>query len=149
MILDHLNQAPRFETVHPQFAAAFEFLRRPDLAALAPGRHAVDGDRVFALVQKGPGRARAQAPLESHRAYIDIQYVVAGDEEMGWRPTPGCLAPRQDHDQQKDIRFYDDAPASWFVVPPGSFVVFFPEDAHSPSVGAGIIHKIVMKVRVA
>ena len=149
MILDTLHNAHRYHSLNPAFRAAFEFLVRPDLATLAPGRIPVDGDRVYAIVQQSPGRQRDQAPLELHRKYIDIQYLLAGTEEMGWRPTPDCHHPKAPFDPAKDIGFFHDAPQSWFTVPPACFVIFFPEDAHSASVSPGPLHKVVMKVAIS
>jgi YhcH/YjgK/YiaL family protein len=148
MILDTLARSDRYHALHPLFARAFEFLRSADLAALEPGRHAIDGERLFAIVEACAGRARADAKLESHRRYIDIQLVLDGVDEMGWKPTADCADPATDYDASRDIRFYRDAPASWVATPPGSFCLFFPDDAHAPLVGAGMIRKVVVKIAV-
>jgi YhcH/YjgK/YiaL family protein len=148
VILDHLAQAARLDALHPGFARAFEFLRRPDLAALPPGRHEVDGDRVFALAGAETGRGRARARLEAHRRYADIQYVVSGNEVMGWRALASCRSTGLGYDASKDIEFFAAEPAIWLPVAPGGFAVFFPEDCHAPLAGDGIIRKVVMKVAV-
>lgn len=149
MILDTLAQADRYSTLHPLFARAFDYLRRTDLGALTPGRHDVEGAQLFALVEDCAGRTRAEAQLECHRRYIDIQLVLAGVDEMGWRPLAECVAPSTDYDAARDIRFFDDAPASWIATPPGSFCLFFPDDAHAPLVSAGRIRKVVLKIELA
>lgn len=146
MILDTLAQADRYSTLHPLFARAFDYLRSTDLDALTPGRHDIDGAQLFALVEDCAGRTRAEAQLECHRRYIDIQLVLAGVDEMGWRPLAGCVAPSTDYDAARDIRFFDDAPESWIATPPGSFCLFFPDDAHAPLVSAGRIRKVVLKI---
>lgn len=146
MILDTLAQAGRYSTLHPLFARAFDYLRSTDLDALTPGRHDIDGAQLFALVEDCAGRTRAEAQLECHRRYIDIQLVLAGVDEMGWRPLAGCVAPSADYDAARDIRFFDDAPESWIATPPGSFCLFFPDDAHAPLVSAGRIRKVVLKI---
>ena len=148
MILDRLENAGRYEHLHPAFARAFAFLRRPDLADLPPGRYEIDGARLYCSISKVPGRTRAEAPLEAHRKYIDIQYVIAGTETMGWKPTRDCRAVSAAYDPAQDIGFFADEPASWTEVPPGSFVIFFPQDAHAPLVGSGEIHKAVLKIAV-
>ncbi|HEY2895332.1 MAG TPA: YhcH/YjgK/YiaL family protein, partial [Pirellulales bacterium] len=86
MILDELASAARYEKLHAGFHAGFEFLMQANLASLESGRHEIDGDRVFALINRDPGRGRAGARLEAHRKYIDIQFLVSGQEEIGWRP---------------------------------------------------------------
>lgn len=148
MILDTLARADRYVALHPLFAPAFAYLRGTDLAALVPGRHAIGSEGLYALVEDGPGRARAEAQLECHRRHIDIQLVLAGVDEMGWRPLVDCANPATDYDEKRDIRFFDDAPATWVATPAGSFCLFFPDDAHAPLTGGGRIRKVVVKVPV-
>jgi YhcH/YjgK/YiaL family protein len=146
MILDTLAQADRYLALHPLFARAFEFLRSTDLGALAPGMHTIQDEQLFAIVEACPGRTRAEAKLECHRRYIDIQLVLEGTDEMGWKPLAECVAPVTDYDAARDIRFFNDSPSSWIVTTPGSFCLFFPDDAHAPLVSSGTIRKVVVKV---
>lgn len=148
MILDTLAQADHYLALHPLFARAFEFLRDTDLQALAPGKHAVQGEQIFAIVEACQGRTRAEAKLECHRRYIDIQLVLEGIDEMGWKPLAECVDPVSDYNEARDIRFFNDAPASWITTLPGSFCLFFPDDAHAPLVSNGHIRKVVVKIAV-
>jgi biofilm protein TabA len=148
MIVDDLARSARYEGLHPLFGQAFGFLRRPDLAALPDGKHAILDDRLFVLVARGQGRGREQSPLESHRRYIDIQYVVAGSDQIGWLPTPACQRVSDPYYAGKDIGFFFDRPPTWLALSPGQFAIFFPEDAHAPLGGEGPAHKAVVKVAV-
>jgi len=146
MILNTLANADRYAALHPLFAHAFEFLRVTDLKSLTPGKHTVQGEQLFVIVEACAGRTRGEAKLECHRRYIDIQLVLAGIDEMGWKPVAECVEPATDYDAARDIRFFNDAPSSWIATPPGAFCVFFPEDAHAPLVCAGMIRKVVVKI---
>jgi len=148
MILATLAEADHYAALHPLFPRAFEFLRNADLMTLAPGKHDVQGEQIFAIVEACEGRTRAEAKLECHRRYIDIQLVLAGVDEMGWKPVAECLDPQTEYDAARDIRFFNDAPSSWIATPPGAFCLFFPDDAHAPLVGAGMIRKVVVKIAV-
>jgi len=148
MILANLTEADRYLTLHPLFARAFDFLRNTDLATLAHGKHGIQDEQLFAIVEACAGRTRADAKLECHRRYIDIQLVLEGVDEMGWKPVADCVDPATDYDAGRDIRFFNDAPASWIVTPPGAFCLFFPDDAHAPLVGTGSIRKVVVKIAV-
>ena len=145
MILDTLVQSGRYAGLHPSFPRAFDFLTTTSLASLAPGRHEIDGDRLFVLIDGQDGRGREGARLEAHRRYIDIQLTLEGLEEIGWLPLAAC-EPRRDFDEAKDIVFFDAAPRIWLPVPPGSFAIFFPEDAHAPLAGRGRLLKAIVKV---
>jgi YhcH/YjgK/YiaL family protein len=148
MIFDRLENAERYCAAHPAFAAAFAFLRRPDLAALPEGRIALDDDKLFALLQRPAGKPRAAARLEAHRKYADIQFVISGHEEYGWRALADAPPATEDFKPDNDVAFYAGQPAIWLPAPPGSFAIFFPEDLHAPLVSAGPLHKVVIKVRV-
>ena len=148
MILDSFELRARYEGLHLLFVQAFAFAAAHDLATLAPGRHVIDGDRLYLSIDHKEGRGRAGARLESHRRYIDIQLTIEGDEEIGWRPAADCRAPAGPFDGQRDICFYDDAPDSWLAVPTGRFAIFFPEDAHAPLAGTGLLKKAIFKIAV-
>ncbi len=137
MIFSNLANAGRYIKLHPLFFRAFEYIRHTDLRALAPGRHDIAGDNLFAIVEHAPGRTRAEAKLECHRRYIDIQLVLEGVDEMGWKSLPDCCKPADEYNAGKDIRFFDDDPAVWIATPPDHFCIFFPEDAHAPLVSSG------------
>ncbi|MBI4937197.1 MAG: YhcH/YjgK/YiaL family protein [Nitrosomonadales bacterium] len=146
MILSSPSQSSRSSALHPLFPRAFEFIRNTDLLALAPGRYPIIGEQLFVIVENVPGRSRAEAKLECHRKYIDIQLVLEGTDGMGWKPLTDCTQPVSDYSAEKDIRFFHDVPASWIAVPPGHFCIFFPEDAHAPLVATGNIRKAIFKV---
>jgi YhcH/YjgK/YiaL family protein len=146
MILDRLENAARYLPLQRGFAEAFAFLKRPDLAQLAPGRHEIVGTQVYATVAKVDSRAREATRLEGHRKYIDIQLVVSGVEEMGWRPHRADGPVQTPYDPAKDIEFYPGVPDAWITVNPGQFAIFFPEDDHAPLAGNGAIHKVIVKV---
>ncbi len=147
MILEPLERAGNYYGAHPAFKKAFEFLQQEDLAEKPSGRYELDGDRVFCMISRDIGKKKKDARLEAHRKYIDIQYVIAGEEQYGWKPFDRCSGIEQAYDAGRDIMFFNDAPTTWTPVPPGSFAIFFPEeDAHAPMVGTGMIHKVVIKV---
>lgn len=148
MIFDTLANADRYAALNKHFPRAFEFLRAAARDAPPPGRYPIDGENLIAIVESAPGRSRDAAKLECHRKYIDIQLVLEGTDEMGWRPLCDCSAPLADYNSEKDIRFFHDAPSSWISTPPGTYCIFFPEDAHAPLVSAGGIRKVIVKVAV-
>lgn len=89
----------------------------------------------------------ADAKLEIHDEYIDIQVVVSGLESFGWSERADVRLPLGDFDSGKDIRFFDDAPQTYYTLKPGQFTIFMPDDAHAPMVGEGRVKKLIVKVR--
>ncbi len=147
MILDAIQQADRYLSLNGGFAAAFAFLRRADLLELPVGRYEIDGDKVYALVQRQPGRKADAGKLEAHRKYIDIQVVLDGIDTMGWRPTAGCTGVAMPYSAEKDVMLFTDQPTAWAAVGAREFAIFFPEDAHLPLISDGELHKVVLKVQ--
>ncbi len=146
MILDTLENAKLYAGTHRGLKKAFAWIRKTDLEKLTPGIHAIDGKRLFANVVSASGAGRKAAKLEVHRTYIDIQLTIAGNEVIGWRPLAECARPAGRFNAKKDLGFYKDAPAAWLPLPPGTFGVFFPEDAHAPMAGRGRLRKVIVKV---
>ncbi|MBI5034766.1 MAG: YhcH/YjgK/YiaL family protein [Chloroflexi bacterium] len=153
MIITDLEHAHEQIAPTPSFEKALAFLRRNDLATLPDGNIEIDGKRVFAMVQSYETFA-SDAPFkfEAHRAYIDIQYIVAGAESIGWTPTE-CIAFNTPYDSTNDIHFGVAPTESMMTVSlqQGQLAVFYPSDGHAPrhSFGAVMpVKKIVVKVAV-
>lgn len=147
MILDVLTNAAKYAGFKNGLSEGFGFLDQPHLAELADGKYEIAGDRLYAIVAHENGRRAEEAQLEGHRKYIDIQYVISGDESMGWAPREG-LKHAVEYNKEKDLEFFEGAPKSIVRIPPGSFAVFLPDDAHMPLIGTGPIHKVIIKVAV-
>ncbi len=148
MIFDTIANAGRYTPLHPLFAQAFDYIRNTDLHALVPGRYPIGSDDLFAIVEHVSGRTRESAQLECHRKYIDIQLVLDGVDEMGWKSLADCHEAVSDYREDKDIQFFRDVPDVWITTPPGAFCIFFPQDAHAPLVADGEIRKVIFKVAV-
>lgn len=148
MILDTINNIDRYTTLHPLFAKVIAFIRSTDLNALSAGIHTIIEKKLFVIVEEAQGRSRAEAKLECHRKYIDIQLVLQGSDEMGWKPLADCQLPLNDYNEERDIRFFNDEADSWISTPANAFCIFFPDDAHAPLVSTGKIRKLIFKVAV-
>jgi YhcH/YjgK/YiaL family protein len=150
MIIDTLQNRRMYYALQPGIEAGFEYLASFD-PAVADGRYPIRGDEVFALVQSyetGPGTEKR---FETHRRHIDIQFIVSGRERILHLPF-GSLEVETSYDEERDVVFYHDPPASSSVLlQPGDFAIFHPEDAHKGGCMAGArdpVRKVVVKVRV-
>lgn len=147
MIVDMLDNW-NFCIAVPQLRRAFEMIAWQDVGKWPDGRLELDSERIFALPQGYLTRPAAQCRWEAHRRYIDIQYVVAGREAMGYAPL-STLKPVTDFDEAKDVGFYDGT-GSIITVDAGMFAIFFPHDAHMPCMQVAgqpePVRKVVVKV---
>jgi biofilm protein TabA len=151
MILDRVECALLYFGLGPQIAAALKYLAQTDFSRVPNGRQELDGDRLLAIVQRYRTKPAADARWEAHRQYIDVQYVAAGVERMGWFALHDGLKVATPYDPAKDVIFFD-AQGQFFDVPAGHFVIFAPSDAHAPGLqGDGDVDevlKVVVKCRV-
>jgi YhcH/YjgK/YiaL family protein len=151
MIADTLAERRRYSSLSPRFAAAFDFLEQlPGDVAL--GRHDLDGDNCFALVQTYTTKPLAQAKFEAHQQYIDIQFIQSGTETLLWTPLSALTVTTQPYAAEKDVAFF--ATPSQFtplILRAGEFAIFYPTDGHAPCLECGTaneVRKVVIKVRV-
>ena len=150
MILDSLTCAAAYRALGPRLAAGLDYLAGFDLET-PTGRHLIDGEDLFAVVQEYDTAPSTEKRFESHLRYIDIQYIVSGKERMLHAPAD-TLKVNTPYNDEKDVAFYTDPEvSSSFLVLPGHFAIFFPADGHKPGVMAGgrdPVRKVVVKVRV-
>ena len=146
MILDTLDNADRYTAMHPAFKRVFAFLRSPSLKTIEPGRLEIDGSRLYAIATQLPGKRPEEARLEVHRQYIDVHFLITGKESIGWRGLADCREEEHPYDPERDYLSFSDDPSMWCTIHPGTFVVFYPGDAHAPMVSNGKVHKVVLKV---
>ncbi len=148
MILDVLENVHLYKVMHKGFTTAIEFLLQPELNQLPVGEYAIDGERVYAMVSKDLGQKKEDALLETHEKYIDIQLILDGTDDIGWKPKSLCQQPSGEYDHESDLQFFADRPNTWLSIERGEFAIFFPEDAHMPLISSGTIHKVVVKIAV-
>lgn len=150
MILDSLDNASKYDCLHPLFAKAFEYISGVNIDAIEDGKYEIDGDRLRAIVsnKKGMTAAESTAKFECHDKNIDIQVCIRGIEKIGWKPRGSCSEQRGEYNAEKDVVFYNDPPDTYFELRDGQFAIFYPEDVHAPMIGEGLIKKMVIKVKV-
>lgn len=148
MVIDRIENAPLYYSLHPRFKQAFDYISGIDIYAIPVGRHEVDGDFMYALVQEYATKHKGEGKWEAHRRYIDLQYVVQGVEGMGYvnihQLQQGEYIPEKDF-----LPLFGEG--DQVILRSGCFVLLFPEDAHMPNMALGepaSARKIVLKIAV-
>jgi biofilm protein TabA len=150
MIIDTIQNASKYFSVHPLFQQAFEYINTVDLQNEPDGKSDIDGDNLRAIYsnKKGMSAEESIAKFECHNKNIDIQLCINGKETIGWKPRGNCVSPKGDYNPDKDVQFYDDAPDMYFQLTNGQFAIFFPEDVHAPMIAEDVVKKLVIKVKI-
>jgi YhcH/YjgK/YiaL family protein len=150
-LANHAHFAPSFTYVEECFQSGSAAGRL--LAGLAAGQT----ERVelaggaFALLQAYLTKPRGEGRWETHRAHIDIQAVIAGEELMEIADR-GRLTLDEDLMPAKDVIFYrafDQGSVLRFG--PGYVGVYFPVDGHMGGLMVAaptLVRKVVVKVPV-
>ncbi len=133
-----------------RWAKAFAFLKENDLSILEPRRYDLDGDNLYATISVYMTKNEEDARFEVHRKYIDIQYVITGEEQMSITPLSEKKEDIVPYDPAKDIAFVTVNKTTSYVATPDKFFIFFPSDIHRPSVKIGEnkeVRKVVIKLK--
>ena len=152
MLVSDLDHIDHQIALTPGLQKALAFLRTRNLHGLPDGRVEIDGDRMFALVQRYETMMTDAPKFECHRKYIDVQFIVSGEEVIGWAPVE-LMTITEAYDADKDICFGTVAKGKWTraYLQAGQLGVLWPEDGHAPKLASGAsspVMKIVVKVAV-
>ncbi|NCE64198.1 DUF386 domain-containing protein [Pseudoflavonifractor sp. 524-17] len=150
MVFDRIENAPLYYGLGPRFQKALEWMAQADPTQMKPGEKVViDGNNVFATLFKVDTLPRAESQLEGHRNYADIQYVLNGQECVGYA-LEGTVPVTVPFDPEKDIGFWN---GDWdtITVRAGNFYIVWPQDLHAPRVASGTpepVTRLVVKVKL-
>ncbi|MDR0961776.1 MAG: YhcH/YjgK/YiaL family protein [Mediterranea sp.] len=147
MVIDELKNFEKYIALHPLFPKFWEFCKTHSLKELAEGKIELQGNDLVVNVQFPTAKTRETARLETHNLFIDIQIPLTDNEEMGYTPASACTPHDAPYNAEKDITFFEGTAHDYFVVRPGMFTIFFPQDGHAPGITAAGAKKIVVKVR--
>src|SRR5207249_10369415 len=117
--VDKVEFARQYHKNKAEWDNAFAFIRDHKLEDLAPGKYPIDGDHVYASVTEAPSKEFDKSAWESHRRYIDLQYVIKGKEKIGVAPVSKATVTKP-YDEKSDSQNYT-ADGKYYIAQPGNF----------------------------
>ena len=147
MIKDNLKNAYKYYSLSPAIDKALQYLENNNLEEFSDGSYPIDGDDIYMNVQEY--ETKISNNIESHRKYIDIQFMIRGQENIGVCGLDD-IVPSSEYDEKKDVIFYNGE-ASLELLNENEFVIFYPEDAHLPCQMIDvpkIVKKVVVKIKI-
>ncbi len=150
MIFDRLSNSKQYEKLNEKFKNGFDFLKNNNLKEMKDGRYDI-AEGVFANVQSLKTKNKTAKKWEAHKDYIDIQYVIKGEECMGYGILEDFKKVVVPYDKEKDIEFLDGEKFNYINVNENDFVIFYPNDVHAPmlSVKEDVeIKKVIVKIKI-
>lgn len=150
MLLDTIDSLERYAAAVPGLKIAKAFIVDPATARLGPGSYEL-GDGLYALVQEYRSSPASEKRWEIHRERHDLQFIVSGEECIGWSVA---LIDPEPYDAGRDIAFSDKVGfATELSLAAGHFAFFFAGEAHRPGIvgpgakeSARAVRKIVVKL---
>ena len=152
MILDQLDSALMYGGLGERIMLGLSLLNEESVCNAAPGKYEVQGEDIFYVVDEYETKPVEEGRLEIHRKYLDIQYIVSGNECIGHTPLED-LTEETPYDSKTDLAFYEyESKMSKLVLKQGMFAIFWPNEPHMPGRRIGNtlekVKKIVVKIRI-
>jgi len=149
MVVDNLQNASLYFGLHKNFQLAFEYLQKTDFSQVENGKYELDGENVFAIVNRYETHFAEELKWEAHRKYIDIQFVSKGFEQIGIEDI-NEVPPLTEYDEENDVRFFIGG-GNHFPLIEKTFAIIFPHEVHKPGIAItkkSEVLKVVIKVKV-
>lgn len=152
MILDTLENAKQYAGLNPGADRILEAVKAYSPDHYPVGRVELDGSRLYMNLSSYETRELAGAPSEAHRKYLDVMYMVEGEEIIYVKAAAQMQKITKEYDPDEDFLLAEtDADVTPVLLKAGSFVMLFPQDAHTPGCqvnGPCNVKKIIGKVQI-
>ena len=143
-ILEFYNQ---YQKRPDLWKLVFEFLKE-DLISKPVGTYVLKENELKAIISEYETKTPEVAKWESHKKFIDLQYVICGREKMGLLPLDKAIL-QEEYQSEKDLIFFGEQDGEYFTATPEVYYLFFPQDVHRPGLridGAEKVKKLVLKI---
>lgn len=148
MILDKIENAGLYTAINARISKGFEYIKTTDLISITSGKFEI-GDGLTAIISEYETKNVEDCNLEAHEKFIDIQYIISGEELIGYVPL-NKQVPTIAYNSDRDVVFYKEEVALT-KLEAGMFAVYFPTDLHQPCIKSGAsstVKKLVIKVLI-
>ncbi len=151
MIFDKLENLKIYENIKPYAEQIVSFIEQVRQKGIVEGQYALDGNRLFAIVQSYETKDWIDGKMEAHEKYADLQYIVDGEERI-YVDFSDELEIEEDRTPKEDIIFYKKKENYGYnILNRGKFGYYAPQDAHMPCMKneeKRAVRKIVFKIAV-
>lgn len=124
---------------------AIDYINSHDISLLPNGKTVIDEDVYINVMD---AETKRENIFEAHRKYIDIHYIISGEEAIETAPIDE-LEITEAYSEEKDILF-GKAKGERHIIRQGQYCITMPEEAHSPALAVTEpvkIRKAVFKIR--
>ncbi len=151
MIVDKLENIGLYSDLGKRISRALLFLKQNRFEEMKDGRYEIDGKNIYASISRYRTKPVENGKWESHRKYIDVQFIAEGKERIGYSHLSGMVV-QEEYNEEKDVQFLNGA-GDFITAEKNTFLILFPQDVHMPGISAennqqDEVIKVVVKVKV-
>lgn len=152
MIIDTIENAGSYSGLYPGVDHALNEMKKITSDAYPQGKRELNGSNIFLLFKEYETHSVENALCEAHRDYLDVMYMVEGEETIYVKPTSQLRTITKPYDASVEALLGKvDDDCTPVLLKSGMFIVLFPQDAHAPAChvrAMSKVKKIIAKVRI-
>lgn len=140
----------REKNIKKRLEKAIEFISKLDFPNLKKGKYEVSSDFYY-TVNEYFAFDENEVQYESHRQYIDIQWVYEGREVLYITNIINLKESDEYNNILDVVHYYPSSNMSSIVLSEGGCAILFPQDAHKPGrfqCERSIVKKVVGKLKI-
>lgn len=146
-----LEKKISIDEIRHYFPAIKNFLDNKNLKKIDCGHYELE-DGIWANVDIYNTQTRNKTHFESHRKYLDLQWVIQGSEIIEVCDIQ-YLLPNRRYCIEKDIQLYHSSEGVEYVIKEGEGILLYPMNAHRPCIAVNEtllseVKKIVFKIPI-
>jgi YhcH/YjgK/YiaL family protein len=112
-----------------------DIIDNTDFSKLEDGTYNISDDLFYILATYNTTSNVEEKPAEAHKKYIDIQYMIYGEEKLGYADIKNPKMSQKLYDEKSDAEFFSRIEGEGFIIlKKGMYAVFFPQDVHRPGI---------------
>lgn len=135
MIFGHISTWKQDAALLPEaLVKGLAFLAKTEIAGLPVGKHEIEGKDIYVSVSEYETEPRTARRAEAHAAYLDIQFMISGQEQISHSVLSPANEVLADELVENDVIFYKNVKHETdLVMTEGAYAIFFPWDVHRPN----------------
>lgn len=131
MIYDNITNSSIYKGINENLDKALDFLQSTDFSSFEPGKHDVDGDRIFINIISTQTKSVNDAFFEYHKSYLDVHFVIEGEEKI-LVSNVDSMINKTEFNHKDDYALQEGETQAELILVKGKFCVVFPDDSHLP-----------------
>ena len=99
------------------------------------GKYDIGNNLFYILSTYNTSSNISEKPAEAHRKNIDLQYIIYGEEKIGYADIKNPGMSQKLYDEKSDAELFSRIEGEGFIIlKKGMYAVLFPQDVHRPGI---------------